>query len=92
MSIVTIANSLWEPVQIGNTLALGRADLHRVPTYLVSQSGHVLTPDVDEDAWNAWHAANVDNPAVKDGRLFAQAQIPSEAPTTTQPTRKRRGG
>lgn len=91
MNRLTVANSLWEPVRIGDTLALGRADLHRVPAYLVSPSGHVLTPDVDGEAWDAWHAQNVANPAVKDGRIFAQEQVPSEAPTNAAAPRKRRG-
>lgn len=91
MNTVTVANQLWEPVRVGAVLCAGRADLHRVPAYLISQSGHVLTPNVDADAWNTWHAQNVNSPAVKDGRVFAQAPIPSEAPVTT-PTRKRRAG
>lgn len=90
MNYVTIANRLWEAVRIGDTLALGRADLHRVAAYLVSADGYVLTPNVDQAVWDAWHAANINNPAVKDGRLMAQVQVPSAPIEPTPAPRKRR--
>jgi hypothetical protein len=91
MSLVTVSNRLWEPVRIGSQIAYGRSDLHKVAAYLQTADGYVQTPDVDAAAWNAWHAAHIDSPAVKNGSIFAAQQFPANPADLKPKPAKRRG-
>lgn len=78
MSKVMVSSRLWESLQIGGQRVSGRSDIGRISGEQITADGFVLTPDIDEAAWNAWHAANIGHALVKEGRVFASAQTASD--------------